>query len=71
MYWNRFDIVEAYYLFFCDYHGGMYSPEYRRLSEITTYFKPKPNLSYETLEENAKCIYDNLVSNYSLITLTL
>lgn len=64
MYWDRYDIVEAYYCFFCDYHEGQYSNKYTRLSKITTYFKPRPNLCYETLEENSKCIYDNLVANY-------
>ena len=61
MFWNRFDIVEAYYLFFCDYHEGQNSEKYRRMCKLYSYgFKPRPNLSYETLEENGREIYDEL-----------
>ena len=61
MYFDRFDIVEAYYCFYSDYHEGQWSDKYRRMSRISAYFKPRPNLSYETLEENGKYIYDSLV----------
>lgn len=59
MYWNRFDIVEAYYLAFRDCHGGQWSIEYRRLSAMLRYFKPSPMLSVDTLSENGRMIYDN------------
>jgi hypothetical protein len=60
MYFDRFDIVEAYYLFFSHYHRGQSSLEYSRLSKIVGYFKPRFNLSFETLSDNAKEIYSNL-----------
>lgn len=62
MYWNRFDIAEAYYLYFCDYHHGQNSVEYRRLSKLLTYFKPGHMFSYESLSENGKEIYHNLIN---------
>ena len=61
MEWNRFDIVEAYYLFFTEYHEGQWSDKYRRLSKIMTYFRPSP-LGVR-LNENGQAIYNNLVSN--------
>jgi hypothetical protein len=61
MYFDRFDICEAYYLYFSDYHTGQWSREYERLSKMSRYFKPSPNLSLETLSENAREIYDALV----------
>lgn len=62
MWFDRFDIAEAYYLYFCDYHGGQGSKEYQRLSRMGRYFRPRPSLSYETLSENGQAIYDNLVA---------
>jgi hypothetical protein len=59
---DRFDIAEAYYVFFMDHHEGQGSDKYRRLSKMSKYFKPRPNLKYETLEENAKMIYDLLAA---------
>jgi hypothetical protein len=58
MYWDRFDIVEAHYLFLTHYHEGQWSEKYSRLSKITTYFKPAP--SGVTLTENGQEIYNNL-----------
>jgi len=63
MYFNRFDICEAYYLFFTNYHAGQGSDFYYRLSRMLEYFKPSPILRYESLNENAKVIYDNLVDS--------
>ena len=63
MYFNRFDICEAYYLFFSDYHSGMFSEFYRRLSTMGEYFKPSPLLCYENMTENGQMIYDNLVDS--------
>ena len=60
MYFDRFDICEAYYLFFSDYHEGQGSEKYCRLSRMLDYFKPSPSLSYDTMTENAQVIYDNL-----------
>lgn len=59
MEFNRFDIVEAYYLFFTQYHEGQWSEKYSRLSKITTYFKPA--IGGVTLSDNGLAIYNNLV----------
>ena len=63
MYWDRFDIVEAHYLFCEHYHSGQWSPEYARLCRISRYYKPSP--MGVTLSENAQDIYDNLVSDHN------
>jgi hypothetical protein len=57
---NRFDIVEAWYLYLSDNHSGQFSPEYKRLCAILEYFRPSPLLRYETLSDNAREIYDQL-----------
>ena len=62
---NRFSIVEAYYCFFMDYHGGQDSREYARMSRMSRYFKPRPNLSYATLDEESKDIYDRLAAQFN------
>ncbi len=62
MYFNRMDIVEAWYLALTDCHGGQSSPEYARLSRMGDYFKPSPMLSVDSLNENAFEIYDQAVS---------
>ena len=61
MYFDRFDICDAYYLFFSNYHWGQGSIFYSRLSRMLDYYKPSPLLRYENLSENAQMIYDNLV----------
>jgi len=58
-YFDRLDIVSAYYQYFCDYHSGQWSTEYRRLSKILKYFSPGIKLQ---LSENAIEIY-NILSN--------
>ena len=54
---NRFDIVEAYYLALQHCHGGMWTPEYSRMCSMRRYFKPSPLLNEDTLTENGKDIY--------------
>lgn len=63
-YFDRLDIVEAYYLFLSHYHEGMGSDKYERLSRVTGYFSPSPTLRYDSLTLNGKAIYDNLVNKY-------
>jgi len=65
MFWNRFDIVEAHYLFCRDYHVGM-CDLYTRLCHIREYFRPAPSLEYDTLSENGQVIYDGLVLDLNL-----
>ena len=61
MEFNRFDIAEAWYLALSHCHDGQWSKEYKRLSRMSSYFKPSPWLSVESLDDNAKVIYDNAV----------
>jgi hypothetical protein len=58
MYFDRFDICEAWYLWLAHNHGGQWSPEYERLSKLGEWFKPRPSLELETLSDNAREIYD-------------
>ncbi len=61
MYFDRFDIYEAYHLFFSDFYSG-FDSNYVRRCRMETKFKFKPGLchSYENLSENSKYIYDQL-----------
>lgn len=58
MYWDRFDIAEAWYLALCHCHGGQRSREYSRLCKLSRKFRPSPFLDVETLTENGREIYD-------------
>ena len=58
MYFNRFDIVEAWFLALADCHGGQWSPEYERLCKLGRFFRPSPLLSPDSLSENGRAIYD-------------
>ena len=63
-YFDRFDILEAYYLFGADYHGGQFTKEYAYTGRVLNVgFKPGCMLRYESLSDNGKAIYDNLVAN--------
>lgn len=68
MYFDRFDIVEAHYAFACDYHDGQSSYLYAKLCRISKYFTPSPMFrGFESLSENAKEIYNNLVEKHEFI----
>ncbi len=58
MYFDRYDIVSAYYLALSDCHTGQWSEEYRRLCKISSYFKAGHSLGLDSLTENGKTIYD-------------
>lgn len=62
LYFDRFDIAEAYYLALSHCHSGQYSTEYARLCKMQQYFKPSILLDCESLSENGKAIYDNVCS---------
>lgn len=75
MEYNSFDICEAYYLVEVDYNNGGWlqeRPSNCRRMEAThiqlarLQFRPSPNLSYESLTENGKEIYDEQVRKLSL-----
>jgi len=60
MYFDRFDICEAWYLYLSEYHEGQFSKKYKRLSRLTEHFRPSPILKYNSLSSNGKEIYNNL-----------
>lgn len=63
MYFDRFDIVSAHYAFACDYHEGQWSELYKKLCRIGKYFNPSAMWKgYDSLSDNGKEIYDNLVA---------
>jgi hypothetical protein len=63
-YFDTFDIVEAHYCFASDYHGGqgsnLYATVCRILNPDRIGLKPTYDLSFDTLEENGKMIYNEL-----------
>lgn len=74
-YFNRFDICEAHLCLEWDWNIGGWlreRPSNRRRMMSTDVqlrrmgFRPRPNLSYETLEENGKEIYRELERRYGL-----
>lgn len=66
----RFDIAEAYFCFYVDWHSGGLTDRCRakgrgiatQLSRLA--FRPRPNLSTETLETEGREIYEGLVLAY-------
>lgn len=59
---DRFDICEAWYLYLGQWYSGQNDPKYARLSRLMQFFKPRPNLSFETLTENGRRIYLDLIA---------
>jgi hypothetical protein len=75
MYFDRYDICEAYAVLEWDYNVSGWLQErpsnVRRLEATHVQlhrmgFRPRPNLSYENLTENGREIYDALVERYGL-----
>lgn len=65
-YFDRFDVVEAHFLFYRNYHRGQNSKEYLRLSRIKRYFRPSPLLLLvKDLTNNGKAIYSDLIKKYT------
>ena len=67
MYFDRFDILEAYYCYASDYHEGQFSKIYEifgRLYELN--FNPRMDLCFESLNENGQYIYNKLVNKKHL-----
>lgn len=58
MYFNRWDIVAAYYRFFSDYYDGMGDIKYKRLCKMQKYYKQGLGKS---VSENEQAIYEQLV----------
>jgi hypothetical protein len=73
MYWDRFDICEAYAIMEWHWSSGGWlheRPSNQRRMEATAIqlhrigFGARPSLEYETLSENGKEIYHNLEDRY-------
>tara|TARA_R100001594_G_scaffold93447_1_gene127733 strand:- start:340 stop:537 length:198 start_codon:yes stop_codon:yes gene_type:complete len=65
MYFDRFDICEAFYAFAMEQHNGQNSKEYAYFGRLKKLgFRPSPLFKgYESLNENGKEIYNNLKDN--------
>ena len=61
MYFDRFDIYQAYHLWFSDFYSG-FDNNYIRRCRMEEKFRFRPSLchSYENLTENGQYIYDQL-----------
>lgn len=82
MHFDRFDICEAYAVLEWDWHIGGWlreRPSNVRRGQMRGYigestdvqlsrigFRPAPNLSYETLSENGRAIYDKAALRFGL-----
>ena len=61
MYFDRFDICEAWYLWLSENHEGQWSDKYRRLCQLLSSFTPRPGLCDDgDLTENGQDIYRGL-----------
>jgi hypothetical protein len=64
IYFDRFDIAEAYYLALTHCHGGQTSPTYARLCHMGNYFKPSMGLCVESLTDNGLEIYERACERF-------
>jgi hypothetical protein len=66
MYWDRFDICHAYFMFAMLFHGGQWGDIYATFGKLDRIkFHPSPLLSHPSqLNGNAKEIYMNLVRKH-------
>lgn len=62
MVFDRFDIVSAWYLYLSHTHEGQGSVKYARLSRMLRWYRPAVTTSRERLTENARAVYDRLMS---------
>lgn len=64
-YFDRFDICEAWDLFTALYHGGMGCELYQKRTVLSRIgYRARPSISVETLSDNAREMFDGLVSRY-------
>lgn len=62
MYFDRFDVCEAWYLFAAGWHAGAGSAEYQIFTRLHRVgFKPAPALSKSSLSENGRAILAGLI----------
>ena len=65
MYFDRFDICSAHWMFAVHWHSGQFSDTYRKLGQLENMgFSPSPLWSEPSdLNENARAIYEQLVAD--------
>ena len=69
MHWDRWDIVSAHWQHAVDWHGGMWSELYAKQCRISQYFSPGMGWEgFESLSDNGKEIYNQLVAKHHLST---
>ena len=62
MYFDRFDICEAYYMFAVEWNKGQWSPEYAIFGRLHNMgFKPSPLMDKKNMSENGRAILANLI----------
>jgi hypothetical protein len=62
---DRFDICSAYWLFGSLYHSGQFSQEYAYMGRAEKLgFRPGHLFQENSLTDNARSIYDNLVDRH-------
>ena len=60
MYFDRFDIIDAWYMALSHNHAGQWSDSYRRLCKLLNYYKPGLNSDrLSALNDNARVIYEH------------
>lgn len=77
MYFDRFDICEAYWMYYCLWHNGGLTRRCRKRNADTgklnrgiavqlsrMRFKPAPSLDLDSLSDNGKDIYEALVQKH-------
>ena len=64
MFFNRFDVLDAWYIYLSDNHRGQWSKEYKRLCKMLQYYQPARMLKRSRLNENAQAILERLEKQY-------
>ena len=64
MQWDRFDIIEAYYLYARQYHKGQWSKEYKIFGRIAN-LGFTPGLSLRTYDKPSDALSANGVEIYN------
>ena len=65
MYWDRFDICEAWYQYSVDWHGGQWTDDYAITGRLHNMgFRPSMGQCLESLTDNGFAIYNQLYDSY-------
>ena len=59
---SRMDILQGWYWFLTDYHGGQYCPLYQRLTRLSDIYTPAYRESPRDLTGDAREVYEYNVS---------